>query len=148
MQDEKELSLVRQFLMSQGLHYPNYARWVDEVCIPDIQSNWKEAIFAYSNGHIVGDIIYQPHKELPRTREFKNMRIHPLYRGRHLASFLLRQAEVDGDDFDRIILDVNTKQKPVIELLLKSGYRAISETPLYRGDEVDVIMQKELRRSA
>src|SRR3989344_7617874 len=103
--DEKDLRKLRHFLLGQALWYPNYERWVEDVCIPDISNNWKTAIIAYSNGHVVGDVIFQKHKQLPKTREIKNLRINPDYRRRDLAHFLIRQAEEeDKESFERILL--------------------------------------------
>lgn len=142
--DEKELSGLRTFLLGQALWYPNYERWVEEVCIPDIENNWKTAIVAYSSRHIVGDAIFQKHKQLPRAREIKNIRINPEYRRRDLAHFLIRQVEEESRElFDRIILDTDTKNTGIARFLTFCGYRPIMRLPLYSEHNLDIIFSKE-----
>ena len=142
--DEKDLRKLRHFLLGQALWYPNYERWVEDVCIPDINNNWKTAIIAYSNGHVVGDVIFQKHKQLPKTREIKNLRINPDYRRRDLAHFLIRQAEEeDKESFERILLDTDTKDTGIIRFLTFCGYKPIMKMPLYSQHNMDLIFSKE-----
>ena len=146
--DSRELKRLRQFLISQSLWYPDYLRWVDEVCIPDINNSHKTAIVAYSKGEIVGDAIFQPHKELPRTREFKNLRINPNFRRRDLGHFLIRQMEEEQKgSFDRIICDADARLREAIRFMQFCGYSPIMRTQLYCSQNVDVVLIKELSKS-
>ena len=143
--DESDLGRLKRFLHTQELWYPNYHDWVEDVCITEIDRGFKTGIIAYSKGDILGDAIYQPHKELPRTREFKNMRIHPKFGRRDLGHFLLRQVEEeDKETFDRIILDTDVRNKGVIEFLRFCGYKPIMQMPLYDQNNEDVVMVKEI----
>lgn len=140
----KELKLLRNFIYSQHLWYPNYEEWVDYVCVPELESGWKKGIIAYYNGYVVGNAIYQPHKELPKTREIKNIRISPQLRRRDLGHFLLRQVEEENkNEFERIIVDTNTKNKNVIMFFQWCGYKIIGQEYLYDKKNLDVIMVKE-----
>ncbi len=142
--DEKDLFRLRDFILSHPLWYPQHDKWVEEVCIPEIETGWKTAVVAYSDRVIIGDAVWQPHKQLPRTREFKNLRVHPDLRRRDLGHFLLRQVEEEGrGTFDRIMLDTDKRNKGMITFLQFCGYQPIMETPLYTGKNVDVIMSKE-----
>lgn len=142
--DEKDLRKLRYFLLGQALWYPNYERWIEDVCIPDIENNWKTAILGYSNGHVVGDAIFQKHKQLPRTREIKNLRINPEYRRRDLAHFLIRQVEEENkEQFDRIIVDTDARNKTVVRFLNFCGYNPIMQMPLYSENNLDIIFSKE-----
>lgn len=142
--DERELIGLRNFLLGQALWYPNYEQWVEDVCIPDIENNWKTAIVAYSNKHVVGDAIFQKHKQLPRTREIKNLRINPEFRGRDLAHFLIRQVEEENNgSFDRIILDTDIKNISIVQFLSFCGYNPIMKMPLYSEHNIDMIFSKE-----
>lgn len=142
--DEKDLKKLRHFLLGQELWYPNYEQWIEEVCIPDINNNWKTAMVAYSNGHVVGDAIFQKHKQLPKTRELKNLRINPEYRRRDLAHFLIRQVEEENKgSFDRIILDTDIRKEGTIKFLTFCGYKPIMQLPLYSPHNLDMIMVKE-----
>jgi len=142
--DMRDLKQLRVFLLSQALWYPNYEHWVDDVCIPDVDHGHKTAIVAYSDGKVVGDAVFQPHKELPRTREFKNMRINPDFRRRDLGHFLLRQVEEENKGtFDRIVLDVDARQRTVVQFFQFCGYQPIMQMPLYSQHNLDIIMAKE-----
>jgi len=145
--NKKDLGRLRNYLLHQGLWYPDYEPWVEEVCIPDIEREWKTGILALCDGKVVGDAIYQPHKKLPRTREFKNMRIQSEFRRRDLGHFLLRQVEEeDSKSFDRIILDVDAREERTVHFLQFCGYRPILQQPLYSSHNVDVVMVKEFKR--
>ncbi len=140
----RDVERLRVFLLGQALWYPRYEDWVCGRCIPDVHSGRKSAFVAYADGEVVGNAIYQPHGELPRTRELKNLRVHPRFRRRDLAHFLIRQAEEeDRGTFDRIVCDADARQLAVRRLLLFSGYRPVCETPLYCSDNVDVVFHKE-----
>lgn len=143
--DRSDLRRLARFLLTQALWYPRYARWVNEVCIPEIDLGQKNALIAYERGGMVGDIVWQPHKELPRTRELKNLRVDPSFRRRSLAYFLLRQAEAeDKGSFDRVVCDVDKRQASTMKLLQFAGYKPIGEMPIYSSANTDVIFAKEL----
>ena len=142
-----DLTLLKGFLLNNHLGYPRYDSWVEQVCIPDIENGWKTAILAFYNGYLIGDAIYQQHKQIPRTREFKNLRIHPLYRGRDIGHFLLRQVEEqEKEQFDRILLDIDSRLNPTIIFLMQCGYKKIAGMPLYSPQNLDIIMVKELKK--
>ena len=73
--DQRDLGLLLRFLESQPLKYPNYRDWVYNVCKAELYIGYKSAYVAWNDGKIVGDLIFQPHKNLPRTVELKNLRI-------------------------------------------------------------------------
>ena len=143
----------RSYLLDQGLWYPHFDRWVETVCVPDIEQQWKTAILARDrSGDIVGNVVFQAHKELPRTRELKNLRIKDSWRRRDLGHFLLRQAEeeaalVDGQrTFDQILCDCDARAEGVLWLLAFSGYREIMRRSLYAAESMDVILVKDFTK--
>ena len=138
LDSNKELKILRKFLLEQSLGYPNYEAWVEGVCIPELESGYKRAYLAFCYGRLVGDAIFQPHKEL-NIIEFKNLRIHPEYRGRYLGLFLARQIEVENKQ--NIICD--TREKDIVELLKRLDYREIAVQSLYDSNTLDIIMIKE-----
>ncbi len=142
--DEKDLKRLRDFLLGQALSYPRYDSWVEGVCIPELENGHKTGIIAYSDKKVVGDVIYQQHKQLPRTREIKNLRINPEYRRMDLGHFLLRQAEEEGKkSFERIILDTDSRNGGIIKFLLYCGYHTIMQRPLYCSHNLGIVMEKE-----
>ena len=144
----KDLKKLVNFLIKQSLGYPNYEDWVQRSEY-EIDIGYKIAWLAFSNGHLVGDLIYQPHKELVRVRELKNLRIDPTYRERGLATIMLRQAEVeDTGSFDLILCDVRSNQENLIYLLTKLGYKPMQTVSLYDPNTLDVIMVKNIEKSS
>jgi len=142
MESQRDLTMLIDFLMKQHLEYPNYEDWVQRA-EHELETSYKTAILAFSNGHLVGDVIYQPHKELLRVRELKNMRIHPDVRRRYFAHFMLKQAEVEKkDEYDAIICDLHADQPAMINLLHLFGYVSLTITPLYDKNMPDMVMIK------
>jgi GNAT superfamily N-acetyltransferase len=144
----KGIKDLRKFIYSQPFWYPKYDQWVDGVCIPEIEKSYKKGIIAYCNGYVVGNVIYQQHKSLPKTREIKNLRIHPELRRRDLGHFLLRQVEEEQkEQFDRIIIDTNTKRKDMISFLNWCGYNILYKDFLYDKENIDVVLIKEFNKN-
>lgn len=138
----RDLKQLIDFLLEQDLRYPHYDDWVQRAeC--EIDAGYKVAITAYSGDHIVGDLIFQRHKQIPRLRELKNVRIHPEVRRRDFAHFMLRQAEVErAEEYDAIICDVRSDQRDVINLLRFSGYKELGTSHLYDAHNLDITMVK------
>ena len=148
MESRKDLETLLDFLMKQSLGYPKYEAWVQRA-EHEIKRGYKTAILAFSGGFLVGDLIYQPHKDLPRTRELKNMRIHPNLRRRYFAHFMLKQAEVESrEDYDLILCDVRSDQPAVINLMKLFGYTSLVTTCLYNRNMQDVIMVKSFDKTS
>ncbi|MBU0667464.1 MAG: hypothetical protein ABIC91_02380 [Nanoarchaeota archaeon] len=144
----KDLKILTNFLIKQSLGYPNYEDWVLKS-EAEIDCGYKSAILAFSKNQLIGDLVYQPHKELPRFRELKNMRVHPIVRQRYFASFMLRQAETENKNaYDAIICDVRTDQPEVINLLRITGYEPILKTPLYDKNIDDIVMIKTFNKTS
>ncbi|MFH1307764.1 MAG: hypothetical protein ABIH72_02845 [archaeon] len=147
VQTAEEVRQTVDFLARQDLQYPHYDEWVQKA-ESELHSGYKRAGLAYSNGILVGDIVWQLHKELPRVREMKNLRINPQARGRYLAQFLIRQAEVeDKRDCDAMIVDARETQHDLIELMGCMGYSILSKLNLYEEDRRDVVLFKSFDKS-
>ncbi|MBW3022998.1 GNAT family N-acetyltransferase [Candidatus Woesearchaeota archaeon] len=143
-----ELRQLVNFLMLQELRYSKYDLWVQKT-EHEIDSGYKTAIVALSMGKIVGDLIYQPHKQLPRVRELKNLRIHPEVRGRDFARFMLRQAECENPDYDMIIADAHEDQKEIVHLMLNAGYSILaSGVNIHDKNNRDVVFVKTYNKHA
>lgn len=114
----------------------------------ELYGEYKQAVLAFSDRKLVGDLVYQPHKQLPKTLELKNLRIHPQLRRRDLGHFMLRQAEVEArrtGQFDLIMVDARASQQDVLRLLQFTGYREVSRGIfLYDDNKEDVVFVKSL----
>jgi hypothetical protein len=142
VQGTKDLRQLVDFLAAQDLGYPQYDDWVQRTEL-EIDSGYKVPIIAYSGSHIVGDLIYQMHKQLPRVRELKNLRVHESMRHRDFAHFMLRQGECDNpDQYDAIICDLRSSENTLMKLLTFAGYVPLGRMPLYDSNIEDVIFMK------
>ena len=137
-----QLDDLSRFLLSQSLDYKDYDRWV-ERSRHEIRSGSKSAITAYSNGIIVGDIIFQGHKSIPNVREIKNIRIDPQLQGRGFAQFMVKQAEIEnGNGYDAIMVDAPVNKLDVYGFLIHMGYKPLITVPLYDRNSQDIIFVK------
>jgi hypothetical protein len=143
VQDEKDVKRLEKFLLSQSLNYPNYGDWVEKA-VEEILAGYKQGIMAFDDGFLVGDLIFQPHKELPRMLELKNMRINPKVERRGFAYFMLKQAEKQ-QGYNGIICDVRARQIQVVSLLRFMDYQEIFRANLYNSREEDIVMVKKLK---
>ena len=142
----RDLKQLVDFLIKQNLGYPRYEDWVQRTEY-EMDIGYKTPIMALSGGKLVGDLIYQPHKQIPRVREIKNLRVHPGFRGRSFAHFMLRQAEVENlDQYDALIVDARADQSEVITLFMHNGYVPLGRRALYDVNTMDVVMIKVLTK--
>ena len=129
-------------------HYPDHFDWLDKAHT-ELKTEAKRAMIALDHGQVCGVIIYQEHKTQKGVLELKNLTVRPDLRGRYIASFLLRNTEIEGgDEFgaDSVICDAKASNFSIGSFLLKQGYRALGQVDLYNlkaGD--DIIYNKKLR---
>lgn len=127
--------------------YPDYGDWVQKVW-SQLRSEEKRALVGVSGRRVVGAVVYQPHRALPGVLEVKNLTVRPDVQGRHMASFLLRNAEVEGvRDFGsrEVTLDAKARNAAIRAFLLRNGYAVSGVRDLYglrAGD--DVVFRKVL----
>ncbi len=130
------------FLHKQDLGYPNYGDWVQRA-ESELSLGYKQGIIATSGSRVVGDVVWQPHKQLSRVREIKNIRVHPDIRGRRFAHFMLRQAEVEqAGNYDLLMCDAREDQTEIIDLMTFLGYTSLFSQNLYDPNKKDVVMVK------
>jgi hypothetical protein len=146
LQDMKQLRELVDFIHLQDLGYPGYHDWVARA-ESELLSGYKGAIIAYSEGRVVGNLIFQPHKALSTLLEIKNLRVHQKLRGRDFARFMLRQLEVEADGkYDAIIGDIRHEQKQIAAFANSCGFTPIATIPLYGDGKRDVVIVKFLRK--
>jgi len=146
VQDKIDIKTAKQLLLYQSLGYPKYEDWVS-LAIGEIHSSYKTCLLGFSDGVPVANFIYQPHKEISLFRELKNLRIMPPWRHRGLASFMIKQAEVeDTENLAGIVCDVRESETDIIGFLTMLGYQKIAGLSLYDPNVKDIVMVKPMAR--
>lgn len=127
--------------------YPNIPEWVQKV-YTQLRSEEKRAMVAYYGREIVGVTIYQSYKQDPKVLEIKNLTVRPDMRGRHVASFLLRNTEIEGaKDYgaESVICDAKESNISILGFLVSEHYAAVGKADLYGlGAGEDLIFKKLL----
>ena len=114
--------------------YPDFFDWAQKTH-SELKSDVKRAIIAFSRNNIIGAVVYQRHKKDKNALEIKNLTVRPDARGRYIASFLLKNAEVEGTREFRpqfITCDTKAKNLEIMHFLLKHHYRIVGKNDLYR----------------
>ncbi len=129
-------------------HYPDYDDWLGRVHA-ELHAQCKRAIVALDGGDVVGAVVYQRHKAEPATLEVKNITVRPDMRGRYVASFLVRNLEVEGRvDFPgvtRVLCDAKRENRVIRQFLLQHRYTVAGVTDLYGlGAGEDLVFSKSL----
>lgn len=131
--------------------YPDFGDWVQKVW-SQLKREEKRALIGVTAGRVVGAVVYQRHLAVPSALEVKNITVRPDLQGRHVASFLLRNAEVEGRrDYGttEVLVDAKARNVGVRTFLLRNGYSVAGVQDLYglrAGD--DVLFRKPLTRSS
>lgn len=127
--------------------YPDVLDWAQKVHT-ELKAEIKRAMVAYQGGEIVGVTVYQRDKRNPKALEIKNLTVRPDVRGRHVASFLLRNAEIEGAAEFRTeiaICDAKATNIAIKFFLLRQHYQIVDQTDLYGlGAGEDLIFRKSL----
>jgi len=146
-EDRKEIDKLASFLLLQPFNYPGYEGWIERARA-DLLSGYKSCILAFSDGSLVGDLIFQPHKQFSPIRELKNMRVDPKLQGRYFGMFMLRQAEKENPAFfEAIICDTRSDRVDVVNMLRLLGYQELLRAPIYEKNVEDLVMYKAFERT-
>lgn len=128
--------------------YPDFDDWASKVHV-QLKSEEKRAVVAFVAGRVAGAIIYQRHRKQADALEIKNVTVRPDVQGRYFASFLLRNAEVEGArDFKvrSVVVDAKARNMGIRQFLIKNGYLPVGIEDLYGlGVGADVVYTKRLR---
>jgi len=147
--DEIVSYLLGPRLWIPKVDYPDFYDWADRS-YRELKRENKRAMVALSYNDVVGVVIYQRHKKCRDTLEIKNLTVRPDKRGRYIASFLLRNAEIEGKrehKSNSVLCDAKAGNAEISGFLTRNGYKAIAECDLYCLDAgKDVIYKKNLSR--
>jgi ribosomal protein S18 acetylase RimI-like enzyme len=147
MADEIVDYLLGPRLWIPRIDYPDFEGWVEKVH-GQLKREEKRALIGIASGRVVGAVVYQRHLALPGALEVKNLTVRPDVQGRHVASFMLRNAEVEGSrDYgsSEVLVDAKVRNAGIRAFLLRNGYAVSGLSDLYglrAGD--DVLFRKRL----
>lgn len=145
--DEIVSYLLGPRLWIPSTDYPDFLDWADKTW-KELKKENKRAVMALSYNRIVGITVYQRHKKYKDALEIKNLTVRPDYRGRHIASFLLKNTEIEGvKEFHSkyILCDAKAKHITIRNFLLKNRYQIMAKTDLYNlSAGEDLIYRKGL----
>jgi ribosomal protein S18 acetylase RimI-like enzyme len=131
------------------IDYPDFDAWSEKVHA-QLKSEEKRALIALSGGAVVGAVVYQRHRSEAGALEIKNLTVRPDMRGRFIARFLLRNAEIEGgSDYgaSRVVLDAKASNVALRTYLFGQGYAVREVVDLYGlGTGRDVVYHKRLGR--
>lgn len=144
----QDIRKLIDFMAIRPLSYLEYDAWIQRS-EPELYMEYKRAILAFSDLVLVGDVVYQKHKQLPNSLEIKNLRVNEKIRRRDFAHFMLKQVEAEAvkAGYGLILCDTRANQSDVLSLLQFSGFKEIVRAPLYDSNEEDVIFAKPLKQS-
>jgi ribosomal protein S18 acetylase RimI-like enzyme len=129
--------------------YPDYEEWVEKAHA-QFKSEEKRALVALSYRNVVGAVVYQRHKLIRSALEIKNITVRPDMQGRFIASFLLRNAEIEGaSDFkiDQVLVDAKARNMSIRAFFFQQGYRVLGSEDLYGlGAGKDLVYGKRIGR--
>ena len=127
--------------------YPDFSDWAEKAHA-QLLSEKKRALVALERNNIIGVVVYQKHKKHADALEMKNLTVRPDRRGRYIASFLMRNAEIEGGrEFKAkyAIGDAKASNTSMRMFLLRNGYRVLAKDDLYKlGAGEDLIYKKTL----
>ena len=145
--DEIISYLLGPRLWISNTDYPDFLNWAQKVH-GELKKDVKRALIALSENNVVGVAIYQRHKRYKDALEIKNMTVRPDMRGRYIASFLMRNAEIEGQrefNSDYVLCDAKASNHPVRLFLMKHQYKIVRKEDLYGFNSgEDIIYKKNL----
>lgn len=127
--------------------YPDYDDWLLRT-ESELAEGSKRAMVARHGGRAIGAVVYQ--KQDGATLQIKNISISPSAAGRHVGSFMLRNAEIEGSQYDfpgtnSVTVDTKLRNVEMLEFLFTNGYQPEQVTDIYGlGAGADVVLVKEL----
>lgn len=126
--------------------YPDEIDW-GQKAYDETLSGLKRHMVLFDREEVVGDVVYQRHKQDPHVLEIKRIALQPSARGRYFASVLVQNAEIEGAlEFGTTIVRGDSKvDNPIKHFLRKRGYKKVGQTDLYGlGTGEDIIWEKDL----
>lgn len=133
--------------------YPDIGDWSQKVW-NELNSGTKRSALALTRignlEKIIGVLIYQRHKTNQFWLELKNLSVDPQFSRRGIASFLLKQAEIEGlrefPETTKIVCDTKAERTGVVNFLSTNRYKLIGVDNIYKFSSAgpDAIFEKNI----
>lgn len=143
--DEVVDLMLQPRLWVPNTDYPDLVDWSQKVAL-QLASGEKRIIAGIEGRTVKAVVVYQQHSS--GGIELKNLSVEPSIRGRHVASFLIRNAEVEGQvafGATSVVCDAKASNHSVRCFLIANGYRVADRRDLYGlGAGDDFVYRKSL----
>jgi len=144
IENRNELLKAMNFLSRQNIGYPCYNAWLERT-EDETAAGYKKIVLAFYYDEIIGDCVYQPHKNIPLFIEIKNLRVIPPFCFRDIGRFMLKQIESETrEKYHALIGDTRAEKTGIIKFLESYGFEPLCLSPLYEKDVLDITMVKWL----
>src|SRR3989339_28380 len=114
IQDEKDLSLLLDFMKKQPQYYPNYKDWLFGKCKERIESGRYIPIITISKGKVIGEVLFQ-------YLDKENIEI--------------KKASMN--------LDVSIDNFQGIEFFIQNGFKILKKENLYLPLQFEYVMKRD-----
>jgi putative acetyltransferase len=105
----------------------------------------NHVVVYYSNNEAIGCGAFKEFDS--NTVEIKRMFVHPDYRGKGIASTVLKELEIwaSESDYTNCVLETGKNNPEAIALYQKSGYQIIPNYGQYENVETSVCLKKSIQ---
>ena len=145
--DEVVAYMLGPRLWIPRIDYPDAEDWAQRAH-GELKRHAKRALIALDGNDVIGVLVYQRHKRRSDSLELKHLTVRPDRRGRFVASFLIRNTEIEGQrEFGSrfAVADAKAHNVAIAAFLVRHCYHAVGRTDLYGlGAGDDVVYRKEL----
>ncbi len=133
----KEVRLLKDFVLQQPQWYPLFKEWVDGKFIPRIESEEYVPLLLFDKKSLAGNLTY---RQLDKgIIEIKNLRIDEQYHNHYWGKILLQQLKIltKGNE---IITDVTEHNRPALDFFLRNGFSITGKEALYLPNQYEYIL--------
>ncbi len=106
-----------------------------------INSSYDSLFGYYENELLVGFIHIN---KMYETIDIVNIVVDEKYRHQGIATQLIKYVLNNFNDVEKLMLEVNEKNKVAISLYKKNGFKEINRRPKYYGSDTAIIMERDV----
>ena len=106
-----------------------------------INSSYDSLFGYYENELLVGFIHIN---KMYETIDIVNIVVDEKYRHQGIATQLIKYVLNNFNDVEKLMLEVNEKNKVAISLYKKNGFKEINRRPKFYGSDTAIIMERDV----